>query len=116
MRSTREPGPERVRLGVETHLDACVRSRGVKAMLLDVRSEPAIAEQVRANAAAFATLITADLAALELPQSPAAARLFIAMIQEVALAELAAGGPDPALRQALWGFLGQASDHPSGRS
>src|SRR5262245_49961506 len=43
------PGAERLRRGAVAYLDACVRSRGAKAMLLDVRSEPAIAAQVRQN-------------------------------------------------------------------
>jgi TetR/AcrR family transcriptional repressor of nem operon len=98
------PGAERLRAGAGAYLDACLDARGVKAMLLDVRSEPAIAEQVRENVAAFAALVTEDFAALGAPDPGSAARLFVAMVQEVALTELQGSGLDEHLRAALWHF------------
>jgi AcrR family transcriptional regulator len=96
------PGAQRLRSGAEAYMDACVQSRGVKAMLVDVRSEPAIAARIRANADAYAATAATDFAALGAPQATAAARLFVAMVNEVALAELEAAEPQPELREALW--------------
>jgi TetR/AcrR family transcriptional repressor of nem operon len=96
------PGADRLRAAASTYLDTCLGARGVKAMLLDIRSEPAIADQVRGNAAGFAAATGADFAALGAPRPQAAARLFVAMVQEVALAELQSGGVDDDLRAALW--------------
>jgi TetR/AcrR family transcriptional regulator, transcriptional repressor for nem operon len=103
------PGAARLRRGAEVYLDGCLHSRGVKAMLVDVRSEPAITAQIRENSAGFASLIVEDFTALKVAEPAAAARLFIAMVQEVALGELDRGGPDRKLRRALW-HLGGVSD------
>jgi hypothetical protein len=97
-----------LRRGAEAYLDGCLNARGVKAMLLDVRSEPAIVGQIRENVAAFASMIVEDFAALKVPEPAATGRLFIAMVQEVALGELDRGGPDRKLRSALWQLGGVA--------
>jgi TetR/AcrR family transcriptional regulator, transcriptional repressor for nem operon len=102
--SAHQPGADRLRAGASAYLDTCLDARGVKAMLLDIRSEPAIADQVRENVAGFAAIVTADFAALGAPAPAPAARLFTAMVQEVALAELQGGGADEDLRAALWRF------------
>jgi TetR/AcrR family transcriptional repressor of nem operon len=96
------PGARRLRRGAEVYLDGCLTSRGVKAMLLDVRSEATMAGQIRENVGLFAKLIVEDFAVLKAPDPASAARLFIAMVQEVALGELERGGPDTKLRRALW--------------
>jgi TetR/AcrR family transcriptional repressor of nem operon len=107
--ATQSPGPERLRRGATAYLDACVRSRGTKAMLLDIRSEPTIAAQVRANNEATARIAAADFTTLGSTHPQDAARLFLAMVSEVALAELDRGRTQPNLRQALWQFIRPSS-------
>lgn len=96
------PGARRLRSGAEAYLAACLRSRGVRAMLLDVRSEPAIAAQMGDKIDVFVEVAAADFRALAVPEPVAAARLFVAMVREVAIAELGQGRTEPELRQALW--------------
>jgi len=104
--SAHPPGARRLRSGAEAYLDACLRSRGVRAMLVDVRTEPSTMDQMNANVDTFTEVAAADLRALALPEPMATARLFVAMVREVAIAELARGSRDPQLRQALW-YLGR---------
>jgi AcrR family transcriptional regulator len=108
-------GGQRLSLGAEAYLDSCLRSRGVKAMLLDVRGEPAIAAEVAKNIDAFVRVAAEDFAAIDTPNAAAAARLFVAMVQEVALAEMARGRPETVLRQALW-HLARATPPAARRS
>jgi AcrR family transcriptional regulator len=96
------PGAERLRRGTEAYLDACLNARGVRAMLLDVRSEPAIAARIRDNVAAFTRQATADFKALRSSDPAATAKLFVAMVHEVAMTELERAGEDRPLRRALW--------------
>ena len=100
------PGGERLRRASEVYLDECLRARGVRAMLLEVRSEPVIASQIRENIALFGALAAEDLRALRVPEPTSAARLYVAMVHEPALAELERGRLDSKARRALW-HLGQ---------
>jgi TetR/AcrR family transcriptional repressor of nem operon len=103
----RPPGPERLWRGTAAYLDCCLESRGVKAMLLGARTEPAIAEEIRRNVARFATLAAEDFAAAGTADSAqASARLYVAMVSEAAIIELEAGGADPAVRASLARFAG----------
>jgi AcrR family transcriptional regulator len=95
------PGAERLRRGTEAYLDTCLHARGVRAMLLDARSEPMIAAQIRDNTATFARLAAADFKALGEPGPAATAKLFVAMVHEAAMIELERAGVDRPLRRAL---------------
>jgi AcrR family transcriptional regulator len=106
------PGARRLRRGAEAYLDACLRARGVRAMLLDARSEPAIAAQMGDKIDAFVEVAAVDFRALDAPEPAAAARLLVAMVREVAIAELGRGRVEPELRQALW-HLAQLDAEPS---
>ncbi len=98
------PGGERLRRGAEAYLDECLRARGVKAMLLEVRSDPVVAARIREHNAGYVDLVVADFSALGAPDAAAVARLFIAAVHETALGELEAGRPRQQLRRALWHF------------
>ena len=97
------PGAERLRRGTEVYLDECLQQRAVKAILLEARSEGAIAEEVQRRHASFAQLEQADFATLGWPEPAMAARLFVALGAEVALIELETGRHEAA-RQTLWRF------------
>jgi TetR/AcrR family transcriptional regulator, transcriptional repressor for nem operon len=102
-------GPERLRRGTEAYLDFCLESRGVKAMLLDVRTDPAIAEEIRRDTTRFAGLAAEDYAAAGIPYPDAAARLYVTTVAEAAMVELEGGARDPAVRDALARFAGASS-------
>lgn len=100
------PGADRLREGTIAYLDACLRSRGVKAMLAQARGLPEIGRAVADANDRFARGIEADLAAIGATHAREAAQLFVAMAADVALRELDAGGALPALRAALLAYLG----------
>lgn len=96
----RPPGPDRARARITAFLDGCRHQRGVRAMLLQARSEPAIAEEVVRRNDATARLLAEDLrGSAEFPLETA--RLVVAATAEVALHELQAGRALPRLRAAL---------------
>lgn len=99
------PGPRRLRRALRTYLDACLRARGVKALLLEARNDEAVADQVALRNEAVAHLAAPDLRAMGWREATAAARMVIAMTAETALVELVRGEPDPAGRRVLWRLL-----------
>jgi len=100
-----EPGPSRLHTVAKTYLDACLRDRGVRALLLEARAEPAIANQVSARNATAAKLCALDFKAMRWPQPHESARLWVGMTAEAALVELEAGRRRPKLRAALARFI-----------
>ncbi|GAA4370183.1 TetR/AcrR family transcriptional regulator [Agromyces bauzanensis] len=96
------PGADRLRRGTEVYLNACLSARGVRAMLLDVRSDPVVAVRIREHNAHYLDLVAEDLDALATPDPGSAGRLFVAAVHETALAELEEGREQPRLRRALW--------------
>jgi AcrR family transcriptional regulator len=99
-------GGERLRRSTSAYLDGCLTARGVKAMLLQARGVPAIAEAVAASNERFARAAAPDFAALGVAHPAETARLHIAMAAEVALLECESGRRRPALREALWQLAG----------
>ncbi|MFC7219481.1 TetR/AcrR family transcriptional regulator [Streptomyces polyrhachis] len=97
------PGPDRLLAGSYAYLDACLRDRGVKALLLEARAEPAIVEEVQSRNARSATLAEADFRAMGWRHPADGARLWVAMVAETALLELTTG-PRPQTRDALRQF------------
>src|SRR5262245_7482761 len=85
------PGRDRLLAGANAYLDACLRDRGVKALLLEARAEPLIADEVGARNAQSAALTRPDFQALGWRQPVAAARLWVGLVAEAALLELHAG-------------------------
>jgi AcrR family transcriptional regulator len=99
------PGRERLLRDAVTYLDACLRHRGVRALLLEARAEPQIAAEVLARNAQIARRVEPDVRALGWPDPAESARLWVAMVAEAALVEFAAGGRRAAVRRALEHFL-----------
>jgi TetR/AcrR family transcriptional repressor of nem operon len=106
------PGREALEAGAYAYLDACLEQRAVKALLLEARFEPLIQEEVAARNEGHARFAAPQFAAMGWPDPEVSARLFVAVTSEAALLELAAGGPDPAVRRSLAGFLGGAPGNP----
>lgn len=102
-----EPGSGRLRTAVSTYLDACLRDRGVRALLLEARAEPLIASEVSARNAANAKLCEPDFRAMGWPRPSESARLWVAMAAEAALVELEAQRRVPRVRAALADFVGR---------
>ncbi len=100
------PGMERLLRGSLAYLDGCCEQQGIKAMLLGARAEPLIRQAVSAQNARFAALATEEFKAVDWPAPPHAARLWVGMVAEAAIAESEAGRKLPPLRQALRRFLG----------
>jgi TetR/AcrR family transcriptional regulator, transcriptional repressor for nem operon len=103
-----EPGAGRVLAASRTYLDACLRDRGVRALLLEARAERKIADEIRSRNKATAEYFKADFQAMNLPHPYESALLWIGLVVEAALTELDAGGRQPALRAAITGFLALA--------
>lgn len=101
----RPPGADRLRRAITAYLDGCRDLAGVKAMLASARAEPAIARAVAASNDRFAGAGVDDLAAMGHRPAAPVARLVVAMTAEIALVELERGGPDRALRRALFGLI-----------
>jgi AcrR family transcriptional regulator len=101
--ATLPPGAERLRKGVEVYLDACLKERALKALLLEARSQAPLTEAVQQRSREFVTLTSVDFQVLGWPDANASARLFTALVAEVALVELETGRNE-AMRQALWSF------------
>jgi TetR/AcrR family transcriptional regulator, transcriptional repressor for nem operon len=97
----------RRRLGAvaNTYLDGCLRDRGVRALLLEARAEPAVTEEIGRRNHAGAELCEADFAALKRPHPYESAQLWVGMLAEAALIEHQAGKALPALREALEQFV-----------
>ena len=104
-----EPGAGRVLAASRTYLDACLRDRGVRALLLEARAERKIAEEIRARNKATAEYFQADFQAMNVPHPYESGLLWIGLVVEAALTELDAGGRQPALRAAIAGFLPAAA-------
>ena len=88
------PGRERLLRGILAYLDVSLRHHGVKALLLEARNDPSVADRVAARTADFSALSEPDLRAMGWSDAAGAARLVAAMSAELALAEAASGVPD----------------------
>lgn len=104
-----DPGAGRLLAASRTYLDACLRDRGVRALLLEARAERTIADEIRSRNKATAAYFHADFQAMDVPHPYESALLWIGLVVEAALTELDAGGRQPALRAAIAGFLALAA-------
>ncbi|HUO69940.1 MAG TPA: helix-turn-helix domain-containing protein [Solirubrobacteraceae bacterium] len=98
-------GPERIVRGSEAYLDVCLANRGVKALALEARSNPALLKSMAARHDRFAASAVPDLKAIGWPDPAAAAQLLAAMTAEISVREFDAGRRLPASRRALRHFL-----------
>ncbi|MCV7096459.1 TetR/AcrR family transcriptional regulator [Mycobacterium kubicae] len=99
------PGRERLLTGANAFLDGCLRDRGVRALLLEARAEPAVTGEIGKRNKTNAELCRADFAALEHPHPYESAQLWVGMVAEAALIEHQATKALPAVRDALKRFL-----------
>jgi AcrR family transcriptional regulator len=99
------PGRPRLLAHAKAYLDGCLRHRGVRALLLEARAEPLIAEAVLDRNEALTGLVGADFAAMGWPYPAESARLWIALVVEAALIELRLGKRSPRARAALEHYI-----------
>lgn len=99
------PGEPRVWAGIVAYLDACLRDRAVKALLLEARSDGVLAETAAERRDAFAATAEPELRALGVEHPAASARLLVGMTAELALGEMETGREDTEARAALRAFL-----------
>lgn len=97
------PGLERVRLATLVYLDHCLKHRGLRLWLMEERKkEPRLADGLRRQNHSFSLIISTEFHALHWPYPLAAARLYLAAIQEAARLENVKGEPLPYIRDAIW--------------
>lgn len=100
------PGPERLCEGALAYLDVSLAERAVKALSLEARSDPTLADSIAERHEVFAAAAAPSFRAMGWPDAVAASQLFAAMTAEVAVRELQAGRRQPAARRSLRRFLG----------
>ena len=99
------PGLARLDTVTTTFLDTCLQARTVRPLLLDMRSELQVADEVAARMSQVTRLMEQDLRAAGWPDPAPASRLYMSMCTEAAVAELARGRRDNLLRSALRRFV-----------
>ena len=99
------PGRDRLITVANTYLDGCLRDRGVRALLLEARAEPAVTGEITRRNDASAELCRSDFASLPSPHPYESAQLWVGMVAEAALIEHQAAKALPALREAVQQFL-----------
>ncbi len=105
-----EPGLPRLLRGSLAYLDACRREHTVKSLLVEARWLPEISAEVHRQNARFDSLATVNFEAARWPSPKQAARLWVALVAEAALAEAEASRRLPAFRRQLPIFLGVEPD------
>lgn len=100
------PGPDRLAAASRTYLDACLRHRGVRALILEARGMLPIQEEIARRTTMHTEFLAIDFVAMGWPDPRAAARLWIAATAECALIELDGGRADATARAALLRFIG----------
>lgn len=97
-------GGQRLAVIAATYLDACLRNRGVRALILEARGLLAIQAEITRRNEAIVGVLTSDFIELGWPSASVVARLWIAATVECALLELEVGRPCPQARSALLDF------------
>ncbi len=97
-------GRERLLAATRTYLDACLRQRGVRALLFEARSEAAVLAEIGRRDQISAAFLVNDFRAMDRPHPLECARLWVGMTREAAVIEFDTGGAVPAVRQALEEF------------
>ena len=100
------PGARRLSRASEAYLDVSLANRGVKALSLEARSDPAVQDSMAVRRERLTAAGVADLKAMGWDDAEAAAQLLAAMTREISVLEFDAGRRLPAPRRALKRFLG----------
>lgn len=95
-----KPGPQRARRRILAFLDACRAQPGVRALLLDARSEPAIGAEVERRNHQAAQTLSADFRGVT-DHPVETARIIVMATADIAARESVQGRRLPAARQAL---------------
>lgn len=103
-------GALRIKLGSESYLAYCAENAGVRTWLVAARAQPSVLRGLQQQNQSFTLVLGAELKGMGRHQPEAAARLYIAMLNEVANSEQRAGKRLPELREALWHFLDNVGD------
>ena len=109
------PGRQRIIAGTFAYLDACRRESGVRSLLAGARAESAVRAEIQERNNQMSELIAPDFAEMGRSGPAFAARIWVAMAAEVALAESALAARLPDLRAALIEFLGPPPSGPATR-
>jgi TetR/AcrR family transcriptional regulator, transcriptional repressor for nem operon len=104
------PGMARLSATTTAFLDTCLAARTVRALLLDMRSELQVADEIAGRSAQLTRMVEQDLRAAGWPDPAPAARLYMGMCTETAIAELARGRRDNTLRRSLLHFVSRSSN------
>lgn len=99
------PGRDRLLTAANAYLDECLRHRGVRALLLEARADPAILKAIAARNALAIQLSSPDFTAMGWAHPEPSAALWHSAVVEAALLELDKGGHQPDIREALAQFL-----------
>ena len=99
------PGRTRLIIGATTWLDGCLRDRGVRALLLEARAEPAVTDEIQHRNHANAELCRSDFTALGRPHPYESAQLWVGLVAEAALIEHQAAQALTAVRESLEQFV-----------
>jgi AcrR family transcriptional regulator len=100
------PGARRLSRASEAYLDVSLANRGVKALSLEARSDPAVQDSMAVRRERLTAAGVTDLKAMGWNDAEAAAQLLAAMTREISVLEFDAGRRLPASRRALKRFLG----------
>lgn len=99
------PGRGRLLAAANAYLDECLRHRGVRALLLEARVDPAIIEAIASRNRTVVQLTSPDFAAMGRAHPAPSAALWNSAVVEAAILELNQGGHQPDIRTALAQFL-----------
>ncbi len=104
--ATTAPGQPRLRQGGLIFLDCCINQRPLREWFLQGRTQtPAVLDGLRKLNQTYALILATDFKQEGWPHPEAGARLFISVLQELALIEHAAQGPSADARTVMWEFL-----------
>ena len=99
------PGARRLSRASEAYLDVSLANRGVKALSIETRSDPAVQDSMAVRRERLTAAGVPDLKAMGWDDAEAAAQLLAAMTREVSVLEFDAGRQLPGARRALKRFL-----------
>ncbi|MDV9169155.1 TetR/AcrR family transcriptional regulator [Streptomyces sp. W16] len=99
------PGRDRLLAVANAYLDECLRHRGVRALLLEARVDPAILGAIAARNKLVIQLSSPDFAAMGWAHVEPSAAMWNSAVVEAAILELDAGGHRQEVRAALEQFL-----------
>lgn len=99
------PGLLRMKLATESYLATCIEYRGLRGWFIEARLRPELSDSLRRRNQIYGVVIGSEFSHLGWPAPQAAARLYLAMINEAATLEQRAGQARTDVREVLWDFL-----------